>query len=101
MLNSPVLPVPQVDLCFIHSEKGALIPLTANSLGRITKIALKKAGVPMEVFGPHSTRGAAVGMFRRLGLTAEQVAELGKWKNLEAFTKHYSRIGAVHSAQNI
>ena len=37
-------------------------------------------------------------MFSRLGLTADQVAEIGRWKNLEAFRKHYSRLGAASVA---
>ena len=52
-------------------------PLTANSIGRITKKLLAGLGVPVSVFGPHSTRGAAVKMFKDFGLPSEVVCELG------------------------
>lgn len=32
--------------------------LSANSIGRVTKNLLKQLGVPVSVFGPHSTRGS-------------------------------------------
>ena len=76
-------------------------PLSANSLGRITKNLLKKLGVPMEVFGPHSTRGAGVKFYKDLGLSSEQVCELGQWKNAGAFTTHYLRLGAAETAERI
>ena len=75
--------------------------LTANSVGRITKILLHSLGVPMSVFGPHSTRGAGVKMFKKFGLSSETVCELGSWKNTEAFAKHYLRIGAAKAASSV
>ena len=33
-------------------------------------------------------------MFKKLGLSSEQVCEIGKWKNVGAFTSHYLRLGA-------
>ena len=64
-------------------------PLFANSIGRITRQLLLKMDVPMSVFGPHSTRGAAVKMFEKFGLSSEVVCELGQWKNTEALEKNY------------
>ena len=52
-------------------------PLSANALGSITKTLLKKLGVPMLYFGPQSTRGAGVKLYKSLGWTSEQVCELG------------------------
>ena len=75
--------------------------LTANSIGRITKKLLAGLGVPVSVFGPHSTRGAAVKMFKEFGLPSEVVCELGSWKNSEAFSKHYLRIGAAKTAKRV
>ena len=74
-------------------------PLSANSLGRITKNLLKKLGVPMEVFGPHSTRGAGVKFYKDLEPSSEQVCGLGQWKNAGAFTTHYLRLGAAETAE--
>ena len=48
----------------------------------------------MSQFGPHSSRGAAVLFYKRLWFSSEQVAELGKWKNLQAFHQHYLRLDA-------
>ena len=45
---------------------------------------------------PHSTRGAGVTMYKQLVLTSEEVCEIGKWKNVGAFTSHYLRLGATN-----
>ena len=55
-------------------------------------------GVPTTFFGPHSTRGAGVKLYRELGFSSEEVCEIGKWKNAKAFGKHYSRLGTVTAA---
>ena len=31
---------------------------------------------------------------KRLGLEGEQVCEIGRWKNVQAFTSHYQRLGS-------
>jgi hypothetical protein len=33
-------------------------------------------------------------MYKSLGLSSEEVCEIGKWKNVQAFSQHYLRIGA-------
>ena len=33
-------------------------------------------------------------MLKHLGLSSEEVCEIGKWKNVAAFTSHYLRLGA-------
>jgi hypothetical protein len=76
-------------------------PLSANSIGRITKKILTLHRIPTTVFGAHSTRGAAVKMYKSLGLSSEMVCELGVWKKFEAFSKHYLRLGAALSAEKI
>ena len=79
----------------LRSLSPPYAPLSANSVGRITKNALSRMGVPIKVFGPHSTRGAGVKFFKSLGLTSEEVCEIGKWKNPQTFTANYLRLGAV------
>ena len=69
--------------------------LKANSIGSLTRNALQKLGVNTQLWKPHSTRGAGVTMFKRLGFTSEEVCEIGKWKNVGAFTSHYLRLGAA------
>ena len=52
--------------------------LVANTIGSITKKLLAKFGVSTSVWGPHSTRGAVVLNYKRLGMTSEEVCEIGK-----------------------
>ena len=73
-------------------------PLKADSIGSLTKQMLHKFGVDMSVWGPHSTRGAGVALYKNMGLSSEQVCELGQWKNAAAFSAHYLRLGAASSA---
>ena len=74
-------------------------PLTANTVNSITKQLLKKYGVNTAFWGAHSTRGAGVSFYKRLGLSSEAVCELGQWKNVQAFSAHYLRLNAAVSAQ--
>ena len=64
-------------------------PLAANTLGSITKKILAKFGVATDFWGPHSTRGAGVFLYKELGLSSEEFCEIVKWKNTGAFTAHY------------
>ena len=73
-------------------------PIKANTIGSITKRLLEKFGVATGVWGPHSTRGAGVGLYKTLGLSSETVCEIGKWKNFGAFQSHYLRLGAAKDA---
>ena len=36
-----------------------------------------------------------------MGLSAEEVCEIGQWKNTEAFSKHYQRLGASEKANSM
>ena len=76
-------------------------PLSANSLGRITKVSLKELGIPINIFGPHSTRGAGVKMYKGLGMPSDIVCQIGKWKNTEAFSKHYMRLNSCEQASSL
>ena len=73
-------------------------PLSANTIGSITRKMLQQFGIATKLWGPHSTRGAGVKFYKKLGLTSEEVCEIGKWKNTSAFNTHYLRIGASASA---
>jgi hypothetical protein len=76
------------------SLKPPYRPISADTVGSITKKALQAWGVPSQFWGPHSTRGAGVGFLKSLGLSGEEVCEIGKWKSVEAFCAHYQRLGA-------
>ena len=36
-------------------------------------------------------------MMKKLGMSSEEVCEIGKWKNVTAFTSHYLRLNASHT----
>ena len=71
--------------------------LSANTLGSLTKKILHKFGVAPE-WGPHSTRGAGVQMFKNAGLSSEVVCQIGQWKDIKSFTSHYLRLNAAQGA---
>ena len=73
-------------------------PICANTIAGITKRLMAKLGIQVEFFKPHSTRGAGVTLYKKLGLKSEEVCEIGKWKNVQAFQSHYLRLGACQSA---
>ena len=57
--------------------------------------ALPACGVAMSVYNAHSTQGVGVGMFAKLEIRLQLVCEIGSWKNIEAFTRRYSRLFAA------
>ena len=73
------------------------LPLKANSIGSITRSGLSTLGVDTSIWKPHSTRGAGVTMMKKLGMSSEEVCEIGKWKNVNAFTGHYLRLNATET----
>ena len=82
----------------LRQLKPPYAPLANNTVGSITKNCLLSLGVNTTFWGPHSTRGAGVQLYKKLGLSSEEVCEVGKWKNVNAFTAHYSRLGASTKA---
>ena len=82
----------------ILALKPPYSPLSSDTIGSLTKKAFVKYNIDPNEWGPHSTRGAGVTMYKALGLSAEQVCEIGKWKNLQAFSNNYFRINYVHEA---
>ena len=81
----------------LRSVKHPFAPLSANTIGSITKKLMKALELP-DHWRPHSTRGAGVMLYKKLGLSSEQVCEIGQWKNVTAFTQHYLRLGATQVA---
>ena len=66
----------------------------------LTKAVMAKHGVPTRFWGPHSTRRAGVRLYHQLGLSVEQVCEIGRWKNLQAFTNHYLRVDSSEAVSS-
>ena len=73
-------------------------PLKADSLGSLTRKMLHKYGINRQQWGAHSTRGAGVTMYKNLGLTSEEVCQIGQPKNATAFAGHYLRLNASGAA---
>ena len=93
---TPLVPAGTPVLRTLHSP---YLALSSNTIGSLTSKMLSSLGLPKGVWGAHSTRGAGVTMYKELGLSSEQVCEIGKWKNTGAFTSHYLRLGAPSSAR--
>jgi len=74
--------------------KAPFRPIKSDTIGSVTKNFLENFGIPSRVWGPHSTRGAGVKLMRGLGLSADEVCEIGKWRHVQAFAAHYQRLGA-------
>jgi hypothetical protein len=75
--------------------------LSSDTINGITKRFLATLGLDMAHWGAHSTRGAGVRLYKQRGLQPEEVCELGQWKNLQAFTQHYLRVGAPEKAAQV
>jgi hypothetical protein len=78
----------------LRALKEPYSPISSDRVASLTKVLLSQLGVPTSFWTAHSTRGAAVSFYKKLGLSSEEVCELGQWKNTQAFTQHYLRLGA-------
>jgi hypothetical protein len=90
-------------LCPVGSEvfralQPPFLKFSSNSLSRITRQIMSENGIDTKFWKPHSTRGAGVGMFKELGLSSDQVCEIGAWKNSSTFGQYYLR---MNSAKNL
>jgi len=75
-------------------------PLTSDRIASLTKSLLQELGVA-PIWGPHSTRGAGVAFYKRQGMSTEQVAEIGKWKDIKTFSQFYLRLQAAQQASSV
>ena len=75
-------------------------PLTSDRIATLTKKILTSLGLQGH-WGAHSTRGAGVYFYKTLGLSSEQVAELGKWKDIKTFSEFYLRLQSTKTATNL
>ena len=66
-------------------------PIGGETLSRWTKEVFKLAGIDVERFSRHSTRGATTSKAKSLGLSVKQIINHAKWKNVESFAKHYDK----------
>ena len=93
-----------VDITRTHAPTGGPVfislhppfgPLSSNTLGSLTNRLLASFGLNTTFWKAHSTREAAVGMYKRLGLQSEEVCDLGRWKNLNLFFLFFYRLNTA------
>ncbi len=65
-------------VALLLSLKRPFKPISSGTIASITSNFMKKFDIFPKFRGAHSTRGAVVAFYRRWGLSAEQVCEIGK-----------------------
>ena len=73
------------------SHKKPHRPVTVNTLSRWAKEVMTKAGIDVQTFGDHSTRGAATSAVAQQGLSLDIILKAGNWQNARTFERFYHR----------
>ena len=60
-----------------------------DTLGRWVKETLREAGINMEMYTSHSTRGTSATTALERGVPLDQIMESAGWKNAKTFYAHY------------
>jgi hypothetical protein len=66
-------------------------PVSSNTVSRWIRSVLNSAGVDTDVFGAHSTRGAAASKAAVNGLSIEAILRAGSWAHESTFRRFYNR----------
>ena len=77
----------QLLLSFVKPHK----PISRDTLGRWTLTVMRLAGVDIQKYKSHSTRGAATSAARRLGVPLNLIMKRASWRNVESFAKYYNK----------
>ena len=77
----------QLLLSFVEPHH-AVVPCTIA--GWLIKV-MAEAGINVEEFRAHSTRGAATSKAAAKGLSCKEILDKAKWKNKSTFEKHYHK----------
>ena len=64
-------------------------PLSVDRIRNICKEHMKKSGIDVSKYKPHSIRHASASALIMAGATLDQVMALGRWKSLSTFLKYY------------
>jgi len=65
--------------------------LSAATISKQTVEVMRAAGIDVDKFGAHSTRGAAASKALNKGSSVEQVMAAGRWSSWEVFNRFYNR----------
>ena len=78
------------DLLFISSV-GQHNPVKSQTISNWIKKVLKDAGIDVEIFSSHSTRGAAASKAVAVGASLDSVLSAGHWASSSTFKQFYHR----------
>ncbi len=78
------------ELLFISSV-GLHNPVKSQTISNWIKKVLKDAGIDVEIFSGHSTRGAAASKAVAVGASLDSVLSAGHWASSSTFRKFYHR----------
>ena len=67
------------------------LPISRDTLSRWTVTVLKMAGMDVEQYKSHSTRGAATSAAYRLGVPLNLILKRASWKSESSFAKYYNK----------
>ena len=65
--------------------------VSRDTLARWTVYVPKSAGVDVQKYGSHSTRGASASAANRLGASMNLILRQAGWKNADSFAKYYNK----------
>lgn len=66
-------------------------PIARDTLGNWIRNVLTKAGVDMQLYSPHSTRGAATSKAKCKGVSIQTIIKTAGWSSDQTFRKFYDR----------
>ena len=66
-------------------------PISRDTLARWTLSIMRMAGVNVDKYKTHSTRGASTSAAKRLGVPLNLILKRASWKSEEAFAKYYNK----------
>ena len=65
--------------------------ISRDTLARWTLLVLDMAGIDVDKYKSHSTRGATASAAKRLGLSLNQIMRHAGWKAVESFSRFYNK----------
>ena len=77
------------DQLFISFKGGHRV--VRSTISRWVRMTLRSAGVDIDVYKPHSTRGAATSKAVHLQVPLETILKRAKWTNCQTFARFYKR----------
>jgi hypothetical protein len=81
---------PDVDSLFLSIRRPHR-PVTSSTVGRWIKSCLQAAGIDVESFSAHSTRGAASSKAILMGVPIDSVLRAANWAAESTFRRFYNR----------